>query len=56
MTVRCDVATKSADSVNAAESDLSEEENEAKAKVGSLIRVTAPLKGYHVNPIPEVDL
>ncbi|WZZ43949.1 hypothetical protein YC2023_040208 [Brassica napus] len=54
MTARCDVATKSADSVNA-ESDLSEEEIEAKAKVGSLIRVTAPLKGYHVNPIPEVD-
>ncbi|KAH0892366.1 hypothetical protein HID58_054795 [Brassica napus] len=46
MTARCDVATKSADSVNA-ESDLSEEEIEAKAKVGSLIRVTAPLKGYH---------
>ncbi|KAL0680397.1 hypothetical protein Bca4012_008379 [Brassica carinata] len=44
MTARCDVATKSADSVNA-ESDLSEEEIEAKAKVGSLIRVTAPLKG-----------
>ncbi|KAL0747559.1 hypothetical protein Bca101_029561 [Brassica carinata] len=39
MTVRCDVATKSADSVNA-ESDLSEEENEA----------TAPLKGYHEGP------
>lgn len=55
MTARCDVATKSADSVNV-ESDLSEEEIEAKAKVGSLIRVTAPLKGYHVNPIPEVDL
>ncbi|KAL0804835.1 hypothetical protein YC2023_076766 [Brassica napus] len=44
MTARCVVATKSADSVNA-KSDLSEEEIEAKAKVGSLIRVTAPLKG-----------
>ncbi|CAH8303966.1 unnamed protein product [Eruca vesicaria subsp. sativa] len=55
-TVRCDVATKSADSVNAEEADLSEEELEAKAKVGSLIRVTAPLKVYHVNRIPEVDL
>ncbi|CAN6829813.1 unnamed protein product [Brassica oleracea] len=34
MTARCDVATKSADSVNA-KSDLSEEEIEAKAKVGT---------------------
>ncbi|CAH8361334.1 unnamed protein product [Eruca vesicaria subsp. sativa] len=55
-TVRCDVATKSADSVNAEEADLTEEELQAKAKVGSLIRVTAPLKVYHVNRIPEVDL
>ncbi|KAG2293594.1 hypothetical protein Bca52824_040263 [Brassica carinata] len=49
MTARCDVATKSADSVNA-ESDLSEEEIEAKAKVGSLIRVTAPLKAAELLP------
>ncbi|CAN7004426.1 unnamed protein product [Brassica oleracea var. botrytis] len=56
MTVRCDVATKTADSVNAEEAELSEEEIEAKAKVGSSIRVTAPLKVYHVNRVPEVDL
>ncbi|KAG2251444.1 hypothetical protein Bca52824_081580 [Brassica carinata] len=48
MTARCVVATKSADSVNA-KSDLSEEEIEAKAKVGSLIRVTAPLKAPSLN-------
>ncbi|CAN6829316.1 unnamed protein product [Brassica oleracea] len=34
MTARCDVAIKSADSVNA-KSDLSEEEIEAKSKVGT---------------------
>ena len=56
MTVRCDVAVKSADSVNAEEAELSAEEIEAKAKVGSSIRVTAPLKVYHVNRVPEVDL
>ncbi|KAJ0238112.1 hypothetical protein HA466_0242270 [Hirschfeldia incana] len=52
MTVRCDVAV----SVNAEEAELSEEEIEAKAKVGSSVRVTAPLKVYHVNRVPEVDL
>ncbi|KAF8097145.1 hypothetical protein N665_0294s0047 [Sinapis alba] len=55
-TIRCDVAVKSADSVNAEEAELSEEEIEAKAKVGSLIKVTAPLKVYHVNRVPEIDL
>lgn len=62
ITIRCDVATKSADSVNAdanpSSSPSSEEEieAEAKAKIGSRVRVTAPLKVYHVNRVPEVDL
>ncbi|CAA7023435.1 unnamed protein product [Microthlaspi erraticum] len=62
MTIRCDVAVKSADSVDAeadpSSSPSSEEEieAEAKAKVGSTVRVTAPLKVYHVNRVPEVDL
>lgn len=62
MTIRCDVAVKSADSVDAeadpSSSPPSEEkiEAEAMAKVGSTVRVTAPLKVYHVNRVPEVDL
>lgn len=61
-TIRCDVAVKSADSVNAeanpSSSPSSEEEieAEAKAKIGSRVKVTAPLKVYHVNRVPEVDL
>ncbi|XP_010454627.1 PREDICTED: ferredoxin-thioredoxin reductase, variable chain [Camelina sativa] len=57
-TIRCGVATKSADSVNldASSASSSEEEIEAKAKIGSRVRVTAPLKVYHVNRVPEVDL
>jgi lipoic acid synthetase len=61
-TIRCDVAIKSADSINAdanpSSSPSSEEEieAEAKAKIGSRVRVTAPLKVYHVNRVPEVDL
>lgn len=61
-TIRCDVAVKSADSVNAeadpssSPSSEAEIEAEAMAKVGSRVRVTAPLKVYHVNRVPEVDL
>ncbi|CAH8365151.1 unnamed protein product [Eruca vesicaria subsp. sativa] len=35
---------------------LSEEEIEADAKIGSRVKVTAPLKVYHVNRVPEVYL
>ncbi|EOA21657.1 hypothetical protein CARUB_v10002077mg [Capsella rubella] len=59
ITIRCDVATKSAESVSPSSSPSSEEdkiEAEAKAKIGSRVRVTAPLKVYHVNRVPEVDL
>ncbi|CAH8271990.1 unnamed protein product [Arabidopsis lyrata] len=61
-TIRCDVAIKSADSVNAdanpSSSPSTEEEieAEAKAKIGSRVKVTAPLKVYHVNRVAEVDL
>ncbi|ESQ31896.1 hypothetical protein EUTSA_v10005472mg [Eutrema salsugineum] len=64
MTIRCDVAVKSADSVNTeadpssspSPSEEEEIEAEAKAKVGSRVRVTVPLKVYHVNRVPEVEL
>ncbi|XP_010493466.1 PREDICTED: ferredoxin-thioredoxin reductase, variable chain, chloroplastic-like [Camelina sativa] len=58
ITIRCGVATKSADSVNldASSSEEDIEAAEAKAKIGSRVRVTAPLKVYHVNRVPEVDL
>ncbi|CAF1706867.1 unnamed protein product [Brassica oleracea var. botrytis] len=51
MTARCDVATKSADSVNA-ESDLSEEEIEAKAKdrTGWCTIATMDSHRTHTNP------
>ncbi|CAN6865724.1 unnamed protein product [Brassica oleracea] len=51
MTARCDVATKSADSVNA-KSDLSEEEIEAKAKgrTGGCTIATMDSHRTHTNP------
>ncbi|VVB17488.1 unnamed protein product [Arabis nemorensis] len=60
--IRCDVAVKSADSVNteadpsSSPSSEAEIEAEALAKVGSRVRVTSPLKVYHVNRVPEVEL
>ncbi|XP_010421150.1 PREDICTED: ferredoxin-thioredoxin reductase, variable chain-like [Camelina sativa] len=54
-TPRCGVATKSADSMNV-DANPSSSSEEAKAKIGSRVRVTAPLKVYHVNRVPEVDL
>ncbi|XP_018474523.1 ferredoxin-thioredoxin reductase subunit A2, chloroplastic [Raphanus sativus] len=49
-TIRCDAAVKS-------EADLStEEEEKAKEKIGARVRVTAPLKVYHVVRVPEVEL
>ncbi|CDY60228.1 BnaA03g55720D [Brassica napus] len=51
--IRCDVSVKS-------EADLSsletEEDEKAKEKIGARIRVTAPLKVYHVVRVPEVEL
>ncbi|CAH2073531.1 unnamed protein product [Thlaspi arvense] len=61
-TIRCDIAVKSAASVDA-DADLSspssletEEDEKAKAKVGARVRVTVPLKVYHVVRVPEVEL
>ncbi|XP_010452830.1 PREDICTED: ferredoxin-thioredoxin reductase, variable chain, chloroplastic-like [Camelina sativa] len=61
--IRCDTAVKSAASVDA-DADLSspttslekEEDEKAKAKIGARVRVTAPLKVYHVVRVPEVEL
>ncbi|KAL0738482.1 hypothetical protein Bca4012_014692 [Brassica carinata] len=55
MTIRCDVAVE-ADPSSSPLSSEEEIEAEAKAKVGSRVKVTAPLKVYHVNRVPEVDL
>lgn len=61
-TIRCDIAVKSAASVDA-DADLSsstaletEEDEKAKAKIGARVRVTVPLKVYHVVRVPEVEL
>lgn len=61
-TIRCDIAVKSAASVDA-DADLSsptsletEEDEKGKATVGARVRVTAPLKVYHVVRVPEVEL
>uniref|UniRef100_A0A1J3EI36 Ferredoxin-thioredoxin reductase, variable chain n=1 Tax=Noccaea caerulescens TaxID=107243 RepID=A0A1J3EI36_NOCCA len=61
-TIRCDIAVKSTASVDA-DADLSsptsletEEDEKAKAKIGAKVRVTAPLKVYHVVRVPEVEL
>ncbi|XP_010491477.1 PREDICTED: ferredoxin-thioredoxin reductase, variable chain, chloroplastic-like [Camelina sativa] len=62
--IRCDTAVKSAASVDA-DADLSssttsleekEEDEKAKEKIGARVRVTAPLKVYHVVRVPEVEL
>ncbi|CAH8383260.1 unnamed protein product [Eruca vesicaria subsp. sativa] len=50
-TISCNTAVKSADL-----SSEEEMEADAKAKVGCRVKVTAPLKVYHVNHVPEVDL
>ncbi|CAL9229639.1 unnamed protein product [Arabidopsis halleri] len=61
-TIRCDIAVKSAASVDA-DADLSsstsletEEDEKAKEKIGARVRVTVPLKVYHVVRVPEVEL
>lgn len=42
--------------VSSSADSIAEEEAEAAAKVGSRIRVTAPVKVYHVTKAPELDL
>ena len=58
MTIRCKAGVKSADSDPSSSPSSEEEvEAEAKASVGSSrVKVTAPLKVYHLNRVPEVDL
>ncbi|KAJ8419715.1 hypothetical protein Cgig2_013564 [Carnegiea gigantea] len=54
----CEVAVKSESSVSIG-GDSSEEEDELKRKlevVGSRVRVTTPLKLYHIPKVPEVEL
>ncbi|XP_010521756.1 PREDICTED: ferredoxin-thioredoxin reductase, variable chain [Tarenaya hassleriana] len=53
--IRCDVAVKSEASVDAG-LDPSSSEAEEKSKVGARVRVSVPLKVYHVVRVPEVDL
>ncbi|CAN8256866.1 unnamed protein product [Cochlearia groenlandica] len=58
--IRCDTAVKSADSMDADASPTSsleaEEDEKAKSKIGARIRVTAPLKVYHVVRVPEPEV
>ncbi|XP_020585123.1 ferredoxin-thioredoxin reductase, variable chain, chloroplastic-like [Phalaenopsis equestris] len=47
--IATDVSSSSPDAI-------AEEEAEAAAKIGAKIRVTAPIKVYHVMKVPELDL
>ncbi|XP_013628228.1 PREDICTED: lipoyl synthase, chloroplastic isoform X2 [Brassica oleracea var. oleracea] len=51
--IRCDVSVKSEADLTSLET---EEDEKAKEKIGARIRVTAPLKVYHVVRVPEVEL
>ncbi|KFK25209.1 hypothetical protein AALP_AA8G081300 [Arabis alpina] len=57
-TIRCDTAVKSAsvDDVSSATTLETEEDEKGKAAVGARVRVTVPLKVYHVVREPEVEL
>ncbi|KAG2334419.1 hypothetical protein Bca52824_005599 [Brassica carinata] len=56
-TLRRDTSVKSSASVDADVSlSETEEDEEAKEKIGARVRVTAPLKVYHVVRVPEVEL
>lgn len=59
VTVRSDSGTSSsATAVSAATTSLSAEETDeaAAARIGARVRVTVPLKVYHVAKLPEVDI
>ncbi|KAG2334417.1 hypothetical protein Bca52824_005597 [Brassica carinata] len=51
--IRCDVSVKSEADLTSLET---EEDEKAKEKIGARVRVTAPLKVYHVVRVPEVEL
>ncbi|OWM72629.1 ferredoxin-thioredoxin reductase, variable chain-like [Punica granatum] len=53
--IRCEVALKPSDS-EASTSPSSAEEDEFSSRIGARVRVTAPVKVYHVPRVPEVDL
>lgn len=53
-TVSCQVATSSPDSPSS--SPASDEDETGGAKIGARVRVTAPLKVYHVAKSPEIDI